>query len=140
VTGGFFTFMEIERVHWYQTLDPVGGLSGALGWLVSNEFPRNLTLGYAQVIFAVFGFLMVLASYMAKLRPSYQVYLLLTWMLSVSTGFWISVPRYVLTMFPMFTILALYSQKRIVTITIVAISSVALGYFTWLFATGAWAF
>ena len=140
VTGGFFTFMEIERVHWYQTLDPVGGLSGALGWLVSNEFPRNLTLGYAQVIFAVFGFLMVLAGYMAKLRPSYQVYLLLTWMLSVSTGFWISVPRYVLTMLPMFTILALYSQKRIVTITIVAISSVALGYFTWLFATGAWAF
>lgn len=140
VTGGFFTFMEIERVHWYQTLDPVGGLAGALGWLVSNEFPRNLTLGYAQVIFAVFGFLMVFAGYKAKLRPSYQAYLLLTWMLSVSTGFWISVPRYVLTMFPMFTILALYSQKRVVTITIVAISSAALGYFTWLFASGIWAF
>jgi Gpi18-like mannosyltransferase len=140
VTGGFFTFMEIERVHWYQTLDPVGGLSGALGWLVSNEFPRNLTLGYAQVIFAVFGLLMVLAGYKAKLRPSYQVYLLLTWMLSVSTGFWISVPRYVLTMFPMFTILALYSQKRVVTTIAVAISSAALGYFTWLFASGIWAF
>jgi Gpi18-like mannosyltransferase len=140
VTGNFFAFMEIERVHWHQTLDPLGGLAGAVGWLGSNNFHNSLTLGYAQIIFAVFGFLMVLAVYKAKLRPSYGIYLLLTWMLSVSTGFWISVPRYVFTMFPMFTILAIYSQKRIVTIAITAISSAALGLFTWLFATGAWAF
>jgi Gpi18-like mannosyltransferase len=140
VTGGFFTFMEIERVHWYQTMDPVGGLAGALGWASNSAFPKSLTLGYAQVIFAVFGLLMVLAGYAAKLRPSYQAYLLLTWMLSVSTGFWISVPRYVLTMFPMFLTIALFSQKRAVTITVTAASSAALCYFTWLFATGAWAF
>ncbi|MBN1244589.1 hypothetical protein JXA31_03250 [Candidatus Bathyarchaeota archaeon] len=140
VTGNFFTFMEIERVHWYQTLDPLGGFAGAVGWLGSNDFSKSLTLGYAQVIFAVFGLFMVLAGYMAKLRPSYVAYLLLTWMLSVSTGFWISVPRYVLTMFPIFMTLALFSQKRIVTIAIMAVSSAALCFFTWLFATGAWAF
>jgi Gpi18-like mannosyltransferase len=140
VTGNFFTFMEIERVHWYQTLNPVGGLAGSLGWLSNTDFLKSLTLGYAQIVFAVFGLLMVLAAYKARLRPSYGAYLLLTWMLSVSTGFWISVPRYVLTMFPMFIILALWSQKRVVTIAIVAISSAALGYFTGLFATGAWAF
>ena len=140
VTGNFFTFMEIERVHWYQTLDPIGGLAGAIGWFGSNEFPKNLTLGYAQVAFAVFGLLMVLASYKAKMRPSYQAYLLLTWMLSVSTGFWISVPRYVLIMFPMFMTLALFSQKRTVTITITAFFAAALCFFTWLFATGVWAF
>ena len=140
VTGNFFTFMEIERVHWYQTLNPLGGLAGAISYSSNNVFPESLTLGYAQVIFAVFGFLMVFASYKAKLRPSYQAYLLLTWMLSVSTGFWISVPRYVLTMFPMFITLALYSQKRTVTITTTAIFSAALCFFTWLFATGTWAF
>jgi hypothetical protein len=140
VTGNFFTFMEIERVHWYQTLNPLGGLAGALSWSGNNAFPESLTLGYAQVIFAIFGVLMVLAGYAAKLRPSYQAYSLLTWMLSVSTGFWISVPRYVLTMFPIFIILALYSQKRTVTITIVAVFSAALCFFTWLFATGVFAF
>jgi hypothetical protein len=140
VTGGFFTFMEVERVHWYQTLNPVGGLAGAVGWLGSSNFPSNLTLGYAQIIFAAFGLSMLLASYKAKLRPSYQVYLLLTWMLSVSTSFWISVPRYVLTMFPMFLTLALFSQKRTVTITATAVFSAALCYFTWLFATGTWTF
>jgi len=140
VTGGFFTFMEIERVHWYQTLDPIAGLTGAVGWTSSGVFPESLTIGYAQIIFAVFGLFMVFAGYAAKLRPSYQVYLLLTWMLSVSTGFWISVPRYVLTMFPIFLTLAVFSQKRGVTITVTAAFSAALFYFTWLFATGAWAF
>ena len=140
VTGGFFTFMEVERVHWYQTLDPIGGFQGAYGWFGIDLFPQSLTLGYAQVAFAAFGLSMVLVSLKAKLRPSYQVYLLLTWMLSVSTGLWISVPRYVLTMFPIFITLALYSRKNIVTFAITAISSAALVFFTWLFATGLWAF
>jgi len=140
VTGNFFTFMEIERVHWYQALDPFGGLSGALGWFGINTFPDSITLGYAQVAFAVFGLLIVLAGHKAKLRPSYQIYLLLTWMLSISTGLWISVPRYVLTMFPTFIMLAHYSQKGRVIIAITAVSSAALFYFTWLFAAGIWAF
>jgi Gpi18-like mannosyltransferase len=140
VTGSFFTFMEVERVHWYQTLDPLGGLSGAVGWFGNASFHESFLYGYAQVAFAVFGLLMVLASCKVKLRPSYQVYLLLTWMLSVSTGFWLSVPRYVLTMFPMFLTLALFSQKRPATIAIATVSSEALFLFTWLFASGAWAF
>ena len=139
VTGNFFTFMEIQRVHWYETLDPLGGLVGAIGWS-NNAFPESLTLGYAQVIFAAFGLVMVLAGYKAKLRPSYRAYLLLTWMLSFSTSFWISGPRYVLIMFPLFITLALYSQKRTATIIITALFSAALCFFTWLFATGVWAF
>jgi hypothetical protein len=140
VTGNFFAFVEVERVHWFQTLDPVGGLTAAVGWANNGAFPESLTLGYAQILFAAFGLLMVIAGYKAKLRPSYQAFLLLTWMLSVSTGFWISVPRYVLTMFPMFLTLALLSKKRVVTFAATAISSAALFYFTWLFATGTWAF
>ena len=72
VTGSFFTFMEIERVHWYQTLDPLGGLSGAVDWFGTASFSESLVYGYAQVAFAVFGLLMVLASCKAKLRPSYS--------------------------------------------------------------------
>jgi hypothetical protein len=140
VTGNFYAFVEVERVHWFQTLDPIGGLTAAAGWARSTAFPESLTLGYAQIIFAAFGLLMVMASYRAKLRPSYQAFLLLTWMLSVSTGFWISVPRYVLTMFPMFLTLSLFSKKRTVTVAVTAVSSALLFYFTWLFATGVWAF
>jgi hypothetical protein len=140
VTGNFFTFLEVERVHWHQNIDPLGGLHGAVGWFGINVFPDSITLGYAQVAFAAFGLLMVLAGYKAKLRPSYQIYLLLTWMLSVSTGLWISVPRYVLIMFPIFIMFARYSHRKTVTIAITAFSSAALCYFTLLFAAGFWAF
>jgi hypothetical protein len=140
VTGGFFTFMEIQRTHWYETLDPLNGFVQALNWPSHSTFPDSLTIGYAQVVFAGFGLFMVLAGYLVKLRPSYQVYALLTWMFSVSMSFWISVPRYVLTMFPMFLVLALASNKKAVTLGIAAVSLVGLLFFTGLFATGAWAF
>ncbi len=140
VTGSFFTFLQVENNHWYQSIQPLNGLSTALGWSRNSQYPFNLTIGYAEVIFAVFGYIMIGLAYKLKLRPSYQVYMLLTWMLAVSTGFWISVPRYVLSMFPLFLALGLLSTKKSVNIAIVAISCAGLFFFTWLFASGAWAF
>jgi len=140
VTGSFFAFMQVERVHWYETLDPLVGLDRALGWHVGNTFPGSFTGGYALIIFAAFGYAMLGLAYLLKVRPSYQVYMLLAWMLAVSTSFWISVPRYVLSMFPMFLALALVSTKKPVTVAALAISCAGLFFFTWLFASGAWAF
>ena len=140
VTGNCFTFMEIERAHWSQTIDPIGGLRGSWSWAFTATFPDNITVGSAQIAFAAFGLIVVIAGFLMRFRVSYNVYMLLTWMLSVSTSFWISVPRYVLTMFPMFLTLALFSQKRTVTITATVAFSAALCYFTWLFATGTWTF
>ena len=140
VTGSFFTFLTVERVHWFQTLDPLLGFNRALGWHIGHTFPDSFTIGYAQIIFAGFGYSMIGLAYMLKIRPSYQVYMLLTWMLAVSTGFWISVPRYVLSMFPMFLVLPLISTKKPVLVAIVAASCAGLFFFTWLFASAAWAF
>jgi Gpi18-like mannosyltransferase len=144
VTGNFFTFIEIERTHWSETLNPINGLLGAVGWSTNGAFPDSLIIGYAQIIFAAFGLTIVIAGFIAtckhKLRPSYAVYMLLIWMLAVSTSFWISIPRYVLSMFPMFMLFALLSRKKAVTIMLSVVSFVALAFFTWLFATGEWAF
>ena len=140
VMGDFFSFMTIQRVHFYETLDPISGLIGAWNWPSHSVYPDSVTIGYAQIIFAAFGLVMVTAALKLKLRASYQVYMLLTWMLTVSTSFWISVPRYVLAMFPMFFVLALVSTKKPVTFAILAVSGVGLFFFTWLFGTGAWAF
>jgi Gpi18-like mannosyltransferase len=140
VTGSFFTFMEIERTHWYQFIDPVQGLSNAYNWAISATFPENITIGSAQIIFAVFGLLVVTAGFLRRFRPSYNVYMLLTWMLSVSTGWWISIPRYVMAMFPLFILLGLLARKRIIHYAIVAVFTAALCFFTVLFAMGLWAF
>lgn len=140
VTGSFFTFIQVENNHWYQSIAPLTGFNTALSWARNSSYPLNITVGYAELIFALFGYLMLGLSYRMKLRPSYQVYMLLTWMLAVSTGFWISVPRYVLTMFPLFLALGLLSTKKTVNVAIVAVFCAGLFYFTWLFASGAWAF
>jgi membrane-bound ClpP family serine protease len=96
------------------------------------------------MIFAALGLTAVIAgfigAYKHKLRPSYAVYMLLIWMLAVSTSFWISIPRYVLSMFPMFMLFALLSRKKTSTITLTVVSFVALAFFTWLFAAGEWTF
>jgi hypothetical protein len=140
VTGNYFTFMEIERTHWYQYIDPIQGLRSSWSWAFTDTFPENITIGSAQIIFAVFGLLIVTAGFLRRFRPSYNVYMLLTWMLSVSTGWWISIPRYVMAMFPMFILLGLLARKKIIHYTIVAIFTAALCFFTVLFAMGLWAF
>jgi Gpi18-like mannosyltransferase len=140
VTGNFFAFLEIERVHWFQTINPLNGLAGAVYFPSHSSFPDSITIGYSQVIFALFGLIMIVVGYKLKLRASYQVYMFCSWGLAVSTGFWISVPRYVLMMFPMFIALALISKKKAVTTAIVTVSLTGLFFFTWLFASGAWAF
>ena len=140
VMGDFFSFMTIQRVHFYETFGPIDGFLGAWNWPSHSTYPDSITIGYAQVIFAAFGLAMVGAALKLKLRASYQVYMFLTWGVSVATSFWISVPRYVLTMFPLFIVLGLVSTKKTVAAAVLAVSCMGLFFFTWLFGTGAWAF
>jgi len=68
------------------------------------------------------------------------MYMLLTWMLAVSTSWWISVPRYIMVMFPMFILMGLISKKKIVTWAIAGVFLAGLCFFTVLFTIGMWAF
>jgi len=138
VTGDFFTFLEIQRTHWHQRLNPLSGLKEALSWAINAPFYENITVGYAQIIFANLGLLGVIGCFL-RLRPSYSIYMLLTWMISVSTSFWLSIPRFTLTMFPLFILLGLIGHQKFNYIAI-PISSSSLGFFTILFSLGEWAF
>jgi hypothetical protein len=139
ITGNPFTFMAIERTHWFNYLDPVEGLNQSI-YFLSKPFPENITLSIAPMAFAVFGLLLTTAGFLRRLRPSYNTYMLLSWMLAVSTSFWISIPRYIMAMFPMFFVLGLLSRRKIVTITISAVFLALLCFFTVLFALNLWAF
>ncbi len=139
VTGDFFTFMEIERTHWYQSIDPLLGLERAWRRAISASFPENITVGSAQIIFALLGLLGVAGSFF-RLRLSYSVYMLFTWMMSVSTSFWISVPRYVMAMFPLFILLSLCGRRKEFNYIAISVFSVSLYFFTILFSLGQWAF
>jgi hypothetical protein len=136
VTGNPFTFVTIERVHWFQTLDPLLGLTRAWEWATSAAYPQNITVGIAEISFAVLGLVAIFAGFYKRLRLSYNVYMILAWMLSVATGWWISVPRYIMAMFPMFILAGLVSRRKVVTLAIALPSLALLCFFTYLFATG----
>lgn len=140
VTGNFFTFIEIQRTHWYQSLNPLQGLANSLGWATTAQFPENITVGSAQIIFAILGLSCIIGSSRIHLRLTYRIYALFTWLMSVSTGWWISVPRYILTMFPLFILFGLYSQRREFDYVAIPISVASLCFFTILFSLGTWAF
>jgi hypothetical protein len=140
VWGNPFKFMEVQQVHWFNTLDPLTGLSRTWGWATSSAFPENLILGYAPLVFGIFGLLMLIFGYLRKLRPSYLIYMLLSWMLALSTSMWISVPRYVMAMFPMFILLGTLTRSKAVNSAVAALFVGALSYFTFLFALGYFVF
>ena len=140
VWGDPFKFMDIQRVHWYNTLDPLLGLTRSLGWAGNGVYPKNLILGVAPLVFAVFGSITVALGCCRRLRPSYMVYMVLAWMLAVSTSMWISVPRYVMAMFPMFILLGTLTHRKAVNAAIVFAFALPMSYFTALFAMGNFVF
>ncbi|MCW3994893.1 MAG: glycosyltransferase family 39 protein [Candidatus Bathyarchaeota archaeon] len=140
ITGSPFTFMAIESEHWFNRLDPISGLKSAWWWATQSGYPSNLAIGIAPLVFAFFGFAMVGLAVWRRLRPSYAIYMFLSWGLAVSTAWWISVPRYIMAMFPMFFLLSLLIKRKAAFAAVAAASCVALLYFTVLFAIGWWAF
>ncbi len=138
VTGNPFAFVSVESKHFFQDFNPLAGWKSAIGHWTTASYPDNLMIGVYQVIFATFGYLMIVAAYKLKLRPSYQVCMFFTWFFAVSTGFWLSVPRYILVVFPQFIVLGLLSTRKSVTVIITVLSLAGLAYYTWWFATGQW--
>jgi Gpi18-like mannosyltransferase len=140
VTGNPFTFMAIEASKWNNTFDPWKGLTAAWYWAGSGQFAYNLTIGVAPLAFAIFGLVMMGVGVWKRMRPSYILYMFLTWGLALSTSWWISVPRYIMAMFPVFILLGALTKKKAVNIALVAFSVAWLCFFTVLFALGWWAF
>lgn len=139
VTGNPFAFMEIERVHWFQSLDPIRGLQTAF-WTTFNGAIFDALLAVAQIIFACVGLVAILVGVRLRLRPSYIVYLALSWTLIVSTGFWASIPRYVLTMFPMFILMGFAVPSKKSQYTVAVASLAVMCAFTVIFTLGKFAF
>lgn len=140
VTGNFFTFMEIEKTHWHQTIDPLLGLERAWEWTISGTFPHNLTVGAAQIAFATLGLLGIIGGFLLRLHSSYNVYMLFAWMMSISTGWWISIPRYMMVLFPLFILFGLFGRRRKFNYIVAPTFLALLCFFTILFSHDVWAF
>ncbi|MEM2103895.1 MAG: hypothetical protein QW717_03285 [Candidatus Bathyarchaeia archaeon] len=140
VTGNFFKFMEYQRVNWYQTFDPLLGLENAWQITVQAAFPDSFMLGAAQLAFAALGLAGILLGFILRLRFSYNAYMFFAWAMSVSTGWWISVPRYILVLFPIFILFGVAGRRKVFNYTVAPVFLVLLCLFTITFSKGSWAF
>jgi hypothetical protein len=137
VTGDPFAFSPIMEEHWYKKLTfPWVGIRDV--WLRIPGF--NLTEGLHEFIFIVFSFLCTVWCWI-KLRPTYAAWMTLNWLLINSTTYVVSVPRYCLTLFPIFIIFGRFAAARPLADRIMsAIFLLLLALFATKFAHGTWSF
>jgi hypothetical protein len=140
VAGNPFQFVIIEAQHWQTTIDPWTGLNNMYGWMLHASYPDNVTIGLAPFVFVFFGLAMFGLSVWRRMRPCYVVYMFLYWGIAIATSWGISVPRYIMAMFPMFLLAASSIKNKFALGVVVVASGAVMCYFTMLFALGIWAF
>ena len=83
-------------------------------------------------------FLILLVEAFRRLRFSYALYFAVSLLVPMSTASLMSMPRFVLVVFPAFILLALWGQRPVVNSAIVSLSLPILGLFTVLYADWYW--
>jgi hypothetical protein len=140
VTGDPWAFLDIQREHWSNALVTPWASIRTSCHVALNWKPAEAEMVGTQVlIYLAIGLAGTIAS-IAMLRPSYAAWMALNWLLVATRSWDISAPRYVLTMFPLFILMALLARRRIWEAGITAWSLLWLAFFVSEFVRGYWAF
>ncbi|MDQ6780608.1 MAG: glycosyltransferase family 39 protein [Candidatus Eremiobacteraeota bacterium] len=100
----------------------------ASGGTVNHFIELTFTLAFIALVVIAFK----------KLRMSYALYFAASLLMPMSTASLMSMPRFVLVMFPAFMLMALWGRNPVVNSAIVSLSLPLLGLFTVLFADWYW--
>lgn len=110
--GDPLKFLEIQSSHWQMNLSlPTKGFMYAWGLADWGDPGQSITTGWFQLVFGLLGLILTIYSFF-RLRLSYSLYALVTWLIVTSTSFMISVPRFILTIFPIFIVLAIFGRRK----------------------------
>ena len=141
VYGDPVAFMDIQRDHWFKQLEwPWVGIANLTGWLADPNPDSALFYGWAELVAVAIGLVSVVVTAVLW-RPTWAVWMAGNWLLVVSTGFVISVPRYALALFGIVVGLAVIGDRwPWLGAVLSAASAFALVWFTARFALGVWAF
>lgn len=140
VTGDALHFLEVQRGHWYKSLTwPWNGILATLRSISARPPAEAHMIGLEELIYIVLSLACTIAAAI-KLRASYAVWMAGNWLLFTSTSFIMSVPRYVLIMFPMFILFARLAQDRRWFAALTVWSLLFMSLFVSLFVGGRWAF
>jgi hypothetical protein len=139
VLGDPLAFVSVQREHWSHSFaapwrgfaDAVGGITWRVPW-------EKLTVGGGEIAGGIAAYLATALSWL-RLRPADAVYATVVTVLMTFLPFWLSIPRYLLGMYPLF-LLAGRITRQWVYLPLVGLSFVALIVFGLAFGRGYWAF
>jgi hypothetical protein len=139
VLGDPLAFVTVQREHWSHSLSaPWLGFTQAvrgIGWRVPWE---KLTVGGGEIAGGIAAYATTALSWL-RLRPADAAYATVVTAMVTFLPFWLSIPRYLLGMYPLF-LLAGRVSNRWLSLPIVALSFVGLIVFGLAFGRGYWAF
>jgi hypothetical protein len=137
VTGDFFAFTKIMQEQWYKKFaSPWFGVHDI--WL--RVLGENVNEGLNEFVAIILTLGCTIWSWF-RLRPSYSVWITLNWLLITSTAFILSVPRYTLTLFPVFILFSVATTGRRFWFAMLTVWSLLyLGLYAGRFAQQMWAF
>src|SRR5262245_26324358 len=139
-TGDPVAFLAIQREHWYKHLAvPWAGISQTLSSMRWRPAAESQMIGTQELIFITLGLICTIYCWV-KLRRSYAIWMTGNWLLFTCTSFIYSVPRYTLTMFPIYIVFARLGRNNLWSAVIALWSLLFLSLFTGLFVRGQWAF
>jgi len=140
VYGDPLAFLRIQDQHWFKSLAPPWqGIGVAVRWFEIGNPDERLMYGGMELAFTALALLAVIHAAF-RFRASWFAWMVGNWILFVSTAFIVSVPRYSLTLFPLFVSLALLARRAWLLGMLTVVSVAGLGWLAVRFATGAWAF
>jgi hypothetical protein len=140
VTGSSLAFLDVQREHWGKHLDfPWKSIWKQILYVRIQQNSISQMFGLMELLFIGIGFFSTVLGW-RHLRVSYRVWMIANWLLFVSTSWLLSVPRYTLTMFPIFILFALASKNWLAKTFITAWSILFLALFIISFVQGRWGF
>ncbi len=140
--GDPLKFLEIQAENWNMNLAfPTKGFftAWARGSLCGSGPFGCIQLGWTQITFALLSLILIIYSF-SRVRFSYSLYALATWLIITSTSVWQSIPRFTLTLFPIFIILAILGRKKEINYLIIFLSLIIYALYLILFISWRWAF
>jgi hypothetical protein len=136
-----FWFLSVQRSHWYQhAVPPWEPIITAVGKLIEGQGDSAYTLIFASRL-AAFAFavpMLVVAT--RRLRLADAVYGWAALLIVASASWLISLPRYLLPIYPIYLVEAKLTRSKRIFVPVVVIGAVAQAYLFWRYVRADWAY
>lgn len=141
VHGDPLHFLEVQRKHWFQGLTyPWEPVLGAARALLAGGNDYTFTFIYTGIVAGVIVALPLLLLTVRRLRLPDVLYGWAGFLLMMSAAWLVSLPRYLLVLYPLFVVGAWLGRSPRVLIPVVVAGAALQGWLMWRYSVGQWTF